>query len=98
MKRKVIQLAGRTLVVSIPSNWASKYKIKKGDEVDISDDGTSLKITTSQKESGNKKISIDLSSTTRSIARAAISGLYKKGYDEITVNYNSKEIYDSIIE
>ena len=98
MKRKVIQLAGRTLVVSIPSAWASKYKIKKGDEVDISDDGTSLKITTSQKESGNKKISIDLSSTTRSIARAAISGLYKRGYDEITVNYNSKEVYDAIIE
>ena len=33
IKRKVIQLAGRTLVVSLPSKWAKKHNVQKGDEI-----------------------------------------------------------------
>ena len=31
----MIQLAGRTLVVSLPSSWAKEYGIEKGDEVEV---------------------------------------------------------------
>ena len=99
MKRKVIQLAGRTLVVSLPMDWASKYNIKKGDDVEVDDGGSYLKICKNIAGSyGEKKAHIDLRNGSRTTTRAIISGFYKQGYDEIVITYNSKEVYDAIIE
>ena len=100
MKRKVIQLAGKTLVVSLPSKWAERYGIKKGEEVEVVDIGPYIKIF---KESGTgsdekKRVTIDLRNANRAATRAILSGFYKQGYDEITVMYNSKEVYDAIQE
>ena len=33
MKRNVIQLAGKTLVISLPARWTKLNNIKKGDEL-----------------------------------------------------------------
>ena len=35
MKRNVIQLAGKTLVVSLPSKWVKLNSVKKGDELNV---------------------------------------------------------------
>lgn len=35
MKRKVVFLAGKTAVLSLPINWVRKCSINKGDEIDI---------------------------------------------------------------
>jgi len=99
MQRKVIQLAGKTLVVSLPIKWVERYNIKKGDEIDIDDAGSFLKIVTkSQSLQREKNVTINLRDGTRITTRAILSGLYKQGYDEITVEYNNKEVYDSIQE
>ena len=98
MKRKVIQRAGKTLVISLPHEWADRYSIKKGDEVDLSDDGSCIKISTQPKGKIKKTISINLSNASRTVTRAVLSGIYKQGYDEISVMHNSKEVYDAIQE
>ena len=82
MKRKVIQLAGKTLLVSLPIKWAKKYGIKKGNEVEVEERGKSLLIATEKAVSMEKK-EIVLSGPEEFIRRV-ISAEYKKGVSEIT--------------
>ena len=42
MERKAIQLAGKTLVVSLPSKWAKKFGISKGDVLFVEEIDTAL--------------------------------------------------------
>ena len=35
MKRKIIKLAEKTLVVSLPSSWVNAQGLKKGDELQV---------------------------------------------------------------
>ena len=44
MKRKAIQLANQTLVISMPSKWVKEQGIKKGDEIDVEEKGKRLMI------------------------------------------------------
>ena len=46
MKRRVIQIAESTQLVSLPRKWAKKYNIKKGDELEVEIEGSSVRITT----------------------------------------------------
>jgi len=42
MKRRAIQLAKKTLVVSLPQAWVRKQGIKKGQEIHVREQGRSL--------------------------------------------------------
>ena len=44
MKRKAIQLASQTIVVSLPAKWVRQQGIKKGDEIDVEERGKELVI------------------------------------------------------
>jgi len=46
MKRKIIQLAGKTMVVSLPAEWIRKFKVNKGDEVELKEEGKRIIINT----------------------------------------------------
>ncbi|MFH1917397.1 MAG: AbrB/MazE/SpoVT family DNA-binding domain-containing protein [Nanoarchaeota archaeon] len=90
MKRKVIQLAGKTLVVSLPSKWAKAANVKKGDEVEIEEKGRDLLLKTSG-EAEEMKITLDAKGMSEQVFRWCISSLHKQGYDEIEITYNKKE-------
>lgn len=90
MKRKVIQLAGRTLVVSLPSKWARKYNIQKGDTINLQEQGHSL-VVSSEKEAIDKKTSLNIIGLDPMVKRA-LGAVYKAGYDEVEVLYESKEL------
>ena len=51
LKRKIIKLAEKTLVVSLPSSWVESQNIDKGDNVDVSVDDYKLIITPENKNS-----------------------------------------------
>lgn len=92
MKRKIIQLAGKTSVVSIPAKWIRKYDIKKGDEVDITEQGNSIVITTNQELLRSEKAKVDITNLDKLTGRV-LAALYKSGYDEIEVTFsNTKEL------
>ncbi len=92
MKRKVIQIAKSTQLVSLPRKWAIKQNIKKGDEIDVEEDGTRLIISSKANTSKSMKISINLEGFEEIIPKI-MHGLYKNGYDEIEILYkNSKTI------
>jgi bifunctional DNA-binding transcriptional regulator/antitoxin component of YhaV-PrlF toxin-antitoxin module len=76
MERKLIQLANKTLVVSIPKEWAQQYGYKKGDTVDLLNKKGQFLIT----RSAEKRIPlIDVSTLPRRFVKRAISAIYKTG-------------------
>jgi len=90
IKRRVIQIAESTQLISLPRKWAQKYNIKKGDELDIDEQGSKIVISTDKpKEVGYKEVNItDLD---RDSLMYLIRFLYIKGYEEV------KLIFDKVV-
>ena len=88
MKRKVIQIADSTQLVSLPRKWALLHGIKKGDEVDIREEGGRLLITTEDSFSPSR-VEINTEGLGIMISRY-IHALYKKGVDEIYITYKTQ--------
>ncbi len=84
MKRKVIQLAGKTFVVTLPTGWVRQWGVRKGEEIELVEKGPALVISTSKPKELRKE-TIDVSSATERTLRWILSSLHKKGYDEIEI-------------
>ena len=97
MKRKVIQIANSTQLISLPRKWSLKYGIKKGDEIDVEEDGYKLLITTESVPS-KKDVEVDVSGLTPRLADRFMARAYQKGYDTITVKYDKPELSIAIQE
>lgn len=97
IKRKVIQLAGSTLVVSLPSKWAKKCNIQKGDEVELEEKGRELVIKT-ESESAIERAQLDTKDLNERVIRWALSGLHKSGFDEIEIIYYNQKTIDLVQE
>lgn len=95
MKRKLIQMAGKTLVVSLPSYWVKKYGLKKGEEIDIEEKGKIIQIRT-ETEQKTEKIKIDVNKINMPLMWRFISSAYIKGVDEIELEYSKKEQKEEI--
>lgn len=85
MKRKTILLAGKTLVISLPSKWAKEWGIEKGAELDLTEDGPRI-IVQAHSSRDITRASINLQENPERVVRWALSGLHKKGYDEIEIH------------
>ncbi len=97
MKRKVIQLAGKTLVVSLPSKWASKYRVKKGDEVEVEEMENRLVISQNS-ESCIRAAKVDVSGLSEAAIGRLIGAIYKAGYDEAEIGFESHQEFEVILE
>lgn len=96
MKRKAIQMAGKTIVISLPASWVKKFGIKKGDELDLDEKGN--QIVVSQKKSIKvEEIKIDLRGH-NSFVKRNLNVLYKEGYDQIEILYDNPKLVDEIQE
>ncbi len=96
MKRKVIQLGGKTSVISLPSNWIKNYNIQKGDELNVEESSNSLIIKPDKQTSEKRKITIDIENFNERTLRYATSAIHKIGYDEITLRYDSPKLLNVI--
>jgi phosphate uptake regulator len=85
MKRKVMQIGPSTLVVSLPSGWAKKFNVQKGDDIDIEERGRNLSIGTEKQASLDSAV-LDVTDMQPLIFRA-IGILYKLGYHELILKY-----------
>jgi len=94
MKRKVIQLAGKTLVVSLPSKWAEKYNIKKGDELELEDKKGILNIVLEKKRELERKIELDITDLSVPLVWYFINSAYISGANEIRIIFNTKYLED----
>ena len=87
MKRKVIQIANSTQLISLPRKWSQKYGIKKGDEIEVEENGNKL-IISNDKGIEHGGIEIDLTGLDRTTILYYIQSLYRVGYDEIKITFN----------
>jgi phosphate uptake regulator len=88
MRRKVIQIADSTQLISLPRKWCLTHNIKKGDELDIEENGSKLVVRTDSTPPF-ASVELDISKLDRTSIMFLIRALYKKGYDEIKINYKS---------
>jgi len=91
VKRKVIQIANSTQLISLPRKWSLKYNIKKGDELDLEEDGDKIIIRTETTPTV-REITVDVSGLTPRLADRFIARSYQKGYDTIVVKYDQPEL------
>jgi len=54
MRRKLVKQGAATMMVSLPSKWVKDQKLKKGDEVEVSEAEGRLQITTEKKTNNVK--------------------------------------------
>jgi len=87
LKRKVIQIANSTQLVSLPRKWSQKYGVKKGEELEVEENGNKIIIST-EKSQGAGNIEVDITGLDRDSFMFLIRMLYIRGYDEIKLNFN----------
>ncbi|MBI5881087.1 AbrB/MazE/SpoVT family DNA-binding domain-containing protein [archaeon] len=97
MKRKVVQIAGFTKVISLPAEWVKKLNIKKGDELEIKEGDSTLTIL-APKQNTFRKAHIDASKLNPIIIWPTLSLLHKTGYEEIKISGVDKEIMKIVYE
>ncbi len=91
MKRRIVQHGSSSLTVTLPIKWAEKYKIRKGDEVDVEENGSTILIST-QKEFSDQKKEVSTSEYGM-FTKNNLSHLYQLGYDDIEIRFeNSYEL------
>ena len=92
MKRKVIQIADSTQLVSLPRKWAQKYDIKKGEEMDVQEQGNKIIISREGQSHKPSAVEIDITGLDKDSLIFLIRGLYIRGYDEIKLIFNKPVI------
>ncbi len=89
MQRKVCQVGPATLMVSLPSKWCRSNNVKKGDEIDVNEEGSRL-ILGGKSKKRKESVSLNAKGVPHVLYRA-IGALYKAGYDEIELFYDAPE-------
>lgn len=88
MKRKIIQIADSTQLVSLPRKWALQHGIKKGDEVDLREEGNRIIVSTEAEGKKERKIELNITDLDKDSIIFLIRGLYVRGYDEIKLIFD----------
>lgn len=89
MKRKIVKHGDSTLTISLPSKWAKANNLKQGQFLNLEQSNKGLIV------SGDKayfeKIEIILSNDKEWYVNRMLRHLYASGYDEIDINYSTKD-------
>jgi len=95
MKRRINLVGKSTLTVSIPSKFVQKYELKKGDELEIREQGRSIILSLDNQEVTTKRGVIHLAEN-EPFLRRYLTALYCEGYDEVEItsehNLNQTQI------
>lgn len=89
MKRKVIQIADSTQLVSLPRKWCLQNSIKKGDELEVEVDGSKV-IISCRPDTKLERAEISMRDYGPLVARV-LHALYKRGVDEIKVTFEKPD-------
>lgn len=94
MNRTLMQHGDTSLTITLPKKWIAKHKLKKGDEVSLSDDKGAVVVSTSVR-SEIKKAVLDTEKLGH-FNKNYLNSLYKSGCDEITVLTPSLKTFNDI--
>jgi len=90
MKRNVIEMGGKTYVISLPAIWVKRFGIKKGEELDVEEENNRIIISTNKQRTA-KTAKIDVTNLNSTILNRLLYAAYIKGVDEIYVSFYKEE-------
>lgn len=90
MKRKVIQIANSTQLVSLPRKWCKEHGIKKGDELEVIEEQDSIQVKVNPANKEPERLTVNVGGLGYSV-RTLVSALYKGGYDEFKIFFNNAD-------
>lgn len=96
MKRKIVLHGPSTLTVSLPSKWANKFGIKKGDEIHLEERGSEINISI-DRESIFESKKVDVKNLTR-LGKTIVTSSFRQGYEELILDYSDKNYIQTIQE
>ncbi len=96
IKRKVIQIAESTQLISLPRKWAKANNINRGDELDVVIDGNKLTINTDKEKV--RRVSSVRAEDYPNIMPRVVSAFYRLGYDEVEIEYNNPSVVAPLLE
>ncbi len=82
------------MTISLPATWVKKFNIKKGDELDIKEYGSELRINP-EKEFGPERKEIYVGDLKR-LGKTYLTASYRQGYDEIKMDYSDPQYISTI--
>ena len=94
MKRTINLVGQNTLTVSLPSEFVKKQGLKKGQEIEVEEEGSELVIRTKKKIELEKKVL--KAEEIKLIARRYINALNRKGIDEIEISYENEKDLEEV--
>lgn len=97
MRRKLVKQGAATMMVSLPSGWIKGQRLKKGDEVEITESDETLQITTAKKGALALKKEIHIP-TPADYMNRLIDIPYVQGYDEIIINFDDAKVMDRVVK
>lgn len=91
MKRRVIEQGGITPMISLPRTWAKKFRIMKGDELEISERGKELILSTPKAIESEETAVIEIKDSQKFMGRL-IFAPYRFGYNSIEIKYSDPAV------
>jgi phosphate uptake regulator len=85
MRRKVIKQGNNTLTLTLPRKWTLKCGVKPGSELDVQEQGSNLVVSNVAQVQNEDSITVDVSNLDRTSIGTLVQGLYRYGYNDITV-------------
>ena len=96
-RRSVIKHGPSTHVISLPASWVRKNNIQKGEELQVTQNGRELIVST-QIQAAPLTTTQDVSNLTPFLVTRLLARNYQKGYDEIKLTHENPEILAAIKE
>ncbi|MBI4918684.1 hypothetical protein HY837_02050 [archaeon] len=93
--RKLIAHGPSSLTVALPHKWIKKYNLEKGNSVGVEEAERGLLITNRPSET-KKEIKINLVNHDWPAIVTILTLIYRRGYDEVSVHYETSEEYLNI--
>lgn len=96
MKRKVIQIAGSTQLVSLPRQWAKAHNIQRGQEIDVMEDGDRV-IVSANNVPQIEKAELDISDL-KGMTHRVLGSYYRAGIDDLKITYNDPKLIETVYD
>ncbi len=94
MKRKIIKQGHNTLTMTLPADWVKQFSLEAGNEVEVVEQENGLFVSAENHES-IKSTEIDISNLDMPCIWKMLMSVYRRGYDEVKIKFNSSTNYSN---
>jgi len=93
--RKLIAHGPSSLTIALPHKWVKKHSLRKGDTIHVNEETNGLLITAGPTEQ-KRELSVNLTSHDWPSIISILTSVYRRGYDEVIVQYETQKEYQNI--